>query len=159
MTVDLFLSLLPYLCMIGSLLLSLYSVLRPATTPTGAPDGHRNKTAGYNSSARSLNDKIAVLSAELRDIRNTAATALPPRASVSDLHLTPRAHILRLHRSGQSAAQIATALGAPRQEVDLAIKLHAALARHDRRSTPAPTDSHWFSSESPVGEQPEPVLE
>ncbi len=48
------------------------------------------------------------------------SAGLPPLR----LDLTRRAHVLRLHRSGQSAAQIASVLALPRGEVELLIKIH-----------------------------------
>jgi len=70
---------------------------------------------------RRLEETVRVL-----DERSQQAPALPPARSSIDL--TSRAQALRMHRRGEPAASIAAALGLPRNEVELMLKVHRLLA-------------------------------
>lgn len=48
----------------------------------------------------------------------------PPAQAKSCMNLSRRSQALRLHRRGETPQQIATALGVPKQEIDLLIKVH-----------------------------------
>jgi UDP-N-acetylmuramoylalanine-D-glutamate ligase len=50
-----------------------------------------------------------------------------PRVVSPGLNLTRRAQALRMHRRGESVETIAAALGAPRNEIDLLMKLQGML--------------------------------
>lgn len=63
------------------------------------------------------------LAAKIEEVKQQAAPAsqIAPRAG---LNLGKRSQALRMHRRGDSADQIATALEIPLQEVDLLLKVH-----------------------------------
>jgi type II secretory pathway component PulM len=64
------------------------------------------------------------LSADVQDMgRQPSVTAAPARLR-GGLNLTTRSQVLRLHRRGESAEQIASILEIPKQEVDLLLKVH-----------------------------------
>jgi hypothetical protein len=52
---------------------------------------------------------------------------IPMVPARSGLNLSRRAQALRMHKRGESAEEIAHALGVPRQEVDLLLKVHRIL--------------------------------
>jgi len=64
------------------------------------------------------------LEAEVRDIKQQPAAAVLPTAPKPGLNLCKRSQALRLHRHGNSPAQIAAALEVPLQEIDLLLKVH-----------------------------------
>jgi hypothetical protein len=57
--------------------------------------------------------------------RQAAAAAAP--ANWTGMNITRRAQVLRMYRRGERPEQIAAALGLPQNEVDLLLKLHAAV--------------------------------
>jgi hypothetical protein len=74
---------------------------------------------------QALHGAVEDLRKEWDEARSELATGrgsagLPPLR----LDLTRRAQVLRLHRNGQSSAQIASMLALPRGEVELVIKIH-----------------------------------
>ncbi len=74
---------------------------------------------------QALQRAVEELRKELDQARSELAAGrgpagLPPLR----LDLTRRAQVLRLHRNGQSSAQIASMLALPRGEVELLIKIH-----------------------------------
>lgn len=70
------------------------------------------------------------LAAQIHDMQQfpaPAAIASPPRGG---LNLAKRSQALRLNRHGNSAAQIASALEIPQQEVELLLKVHRIVIRN-----------------------------
>jgi hypothetical protein len=56
----------------------------------------------------------------------TPAASIPAVAAVGDgMNFSRRAMILRLHRQGESPARIAAAVGLPKAQVELLVKVHA----------------------------------
>jgi len=100
------------------------SLLRdlPRTSSEGQPP--------YESAVEVLQKNIESLQAQLQDMRRQAPVmalaAPPPRAG---LNLEKRSQALRMHRRGESPAQIAAVLEIPLQEVQLLMKVHTIVLR------------------------------
>ena len=88
------------------------------------------KTGGAHKSSRSdtanevLRDRIDALAAQLHDLQNHPPVAPTPGMPKPGLNLNKRTQALRMHRRGETAEQICTALELPRQEVELLLKVH-----------------------------------
>ena len=67
---------------------------------------------------------VQSLEADLRAVERQTGMLVAPAPARSGLNLSKRTHVLRMHRSGQDSAGIATALALPRSEVELLIKVH-----------------------------------
>jgi hypothetical protein len=78
----------------------------------------RERDQALQRALESLQKELDQARSELAAGRGPAG--LPPLR----LDLTRRAQVLRLHRNGQSSAQIASMLALPRGEVELLIKVH-----------------------------------
>lgn len=61
---------------------------------------------------------------QIAELLHNASQAPPPGRPRAGLNLTKRSQALRMHRRGDSAAQIAAALEIPLQEVELLLKVH-----------------------------------
>ena len=72
-------------------------------------------------------DTLEALAAQLHDLRNHPPVAPPPGLPKPGLNLGKRSHALRMHRRGEGAEQIASALELPRQEVNLLLKVHRSV--------------------------------
>jgi hypothetical protein len=84
----------------------------------------------YDSAVGILQKSVESLHAQLQDLRQQgpvmAFASPPPRAG---LNLEKRSHALRMHRRGESTAQIAALLEIPLQEVELLLKVHTIVLR------------------------------
>jgi hypothetical protein len=81
------------------------------------------------SSLQAVEAKLAEMAAEARDRELQPAVAAPPPRMRPGLNLTTRSQVLRLHRHGESAENIARVLEVPRQEVDLLLKVHGIVIK------------------------------
>jgi hypothetical protein len=73
---------------------------------------------------QALRDTVEALAAQIRDLQKHPLVAPLPGLPRPGLNLNKRSHALRMHRRGEGAQQIASALELPRQEVDLLLKVH-----------------------------------
>jgi len=74
---------------------------------------------------RGLRQAVEALAAQVRELQRTPAdAAVDPAVPRPGINLSRRSQALRMHRRGESAEQIATALSVPRQEVELLLKVH-----------------------------------
>lgn len=64
------------------------------------------------------------LTAEVQDLGRQPPITVAAGKPRAGLNLTTRTQVLRLHRRGESAEQIASILEIPKQEVDLLLKVH-----------------------------------
>ena len=88
--------------------------------PKPAPGG-----AAAEAAIGVLQQRLEALEQELRDLRQHApAAAVVPSLPRAGLNLDKRSQALRMHRRGESPAEISTALELPRQEVELLFKVH-----------------------------------
>jgi hypothetical protein len=69
-------------------------------------------------------ERAVALAADLRVVERQTGMLVEPAPARSGLNLSKRTQILRMHRSGQDSAGIASSLSLPRSEVDLLIKVH-----------------------------------
>jgi hypothetical protein len=76
-----------------------------------------------------LRNKIELLEAELRDLRQQPLAPFTPHAPRPGMNLDRRSQALRMRRRGESPAQIAASLDLPLQEVDLLLKVHRIVLR------------------------------
>ena len=109
------------LCCTAISLLAVYRahlLLRQTNTRTGDWQTDRD------CSIKALQDTVEALAAQLHDLQKHPPVAPPPGLPKPGLNLSKRSHALRLHRRGEGAEQIATALELPRQEVELLLKVH-----------------------------------
>jgi hypothetical protein len=83
-----------------------------------------DRQAQRDGELQALRDTLEALAAQLHDLQNHPPVAPPPGLPKPGLNLSKRSHALRLHRRGEGAEQIASALELPRQEVDLLLKVH-----------------------------------
>ena len=73
---------------------------------------------------QTIRDSVDALAAQLHDLQNHPPLAAPPGLPKPGLNLSKRSHALCMHRRGEGAEQIASALDLPRQEVELLLKVH-----------------------------------
>jgi hypothetical protein len=95
-----------------------YCLLREMDGRAGARQSLRD------SEIQTLQDTLDALAAQLHDLQNHPPVAPLPGLPKPGLNLSKRSHALRMHRRGEGAEQIASALELPRQEVDLLLKVH-----------------------------------
>jgi len=86
------------------------------------PSGDRQSQR--DAELQALRDTVDALAAQLHDLQSHPPVAPPPGLPRPGLNLSKRSHALRMHRRGEGADQIASALELPRQEVDLLLKVH-----------------------------------
>jgi hypothetical protein len=80
----------------------------------------------FEAAIQELQSRVDGLAAQLDEVKRQppppqAPAAPPPKPG---MNLTKRSHAIRLHRRGDTPAQIAAALDLPVQEVDLLLKVH-----------------------------------
>jgi hypothetical protein len=94
------------------------------------------------SSLQAAQASLEALKAEVRDFSHQPAVAAAPGTPRPGMNLTTRSQVLRMHRRGEAAGEIARNLAIPRQEVDLLLKVHRivldSMDIHDRRSEHLP---------------------
>jgi len=67
---------------------------------------------------------VATLETDLREVERQTGMLVAPEPARSGLNLSKRTQVLRMQRTGQDSAGIATALALPRAEVELLLKVH-----------------------------------
>jgi hypothetical protein len=96
-----------------------------ATTSARAANQHVKTleaqiTAGLEANQSSLNALIT----DVRELERQPQVTVVPGTPRAGLNLAKRGQVLRMHRRGESAGQIAAGLAIPRSEVDLLLKVH-----------------------------------
>lgn len=76
-----------------------------------------------------LQQKLALVERELEQLRRQPSAASLPARPRSGLNLDNRSQVLRMHRRGDSPAEIAGILELPLQEVELLLKVHRIVLR------------------------------
>jgi len=89
----------------------------------------RDLESRLESALQAADAKIAELAAEARDRDVQPGVTVFPARLRPGLNLTTRSQVLRLHRHGESAENIARVLEVPRQEVDLLLKVHGIVIK------------------------------
>jgi DNA-binding NarL/FixJ family response regulator len=95
-------------------------------------DLRRRAQADHDSFEQTLNSfrfSLSQLQAALaeRDAASGPGEAQAAEPPMGSMNLTKRSQVLRLHRRGESAEQIAAALHLPRNEVELLLKVHRTI--------------------------------
>jgi hypothetical protein len=85
--------------------------------------------SGPDPSVELLRQKLDLFEADLRDVRQLRLAPVVPHPPRAGMNLDRRSQALRMHRRGESPAQIAAALNLPLQEVDLLLKVHSIVLR------------------------------
>jgi hypothetical protein len=67
---------------------------------------------------------LNALTVDLRELERQPQVTLLPGTPRAGLNLAKRSQVLRMHRRGESAEQIAVGMSIPRSEVDLLLKVH-----------------------------------
>jgi hypothetical protein len=91
------------------------------------------------------------LTAKVHDLRHEPAATVAPRVPQPGLNLTTRSQVLRMHRRGETAQEIAKLMAVPRQEVELLLKVHRIVL--DSMNIPNRRPGH---SQSPASTEPPP---
>ncbi len=81
------------------------------------------RIAQLEEAVAALAAKLDAQSVEWREAADRASLFVPPLAPSSGLNLTKRSHALKMHRLGEGPEQIARALGVPKNEVDLLLRV------------------------------------
>jgi hypothetical protein len=76
----------------------------------------------------SLTKQLEAIAADIRLMQERVDRTVTPPLAVSGLNLNKRSLALRMHRRGESAAQIASALTLPEREVELLLKVQQVYA-------------------------------
>jgi hypothetical protein len=95
-----------------------HGMLREIKNPKAAP------APAPNADLEALRTTVEALAAQIHDVQSHPPVAALPGLPKPGLNLNKRSQALRMHRRGEAAEQIASALELPRQEVDLLIKVH-----------------------------------
>ena len=82
------------------------------------------ETAREHSEVEGVRSSVDALAAQVHELRSHPQGAQAPGLPKPGLNLNKRSQALRMHRRGETAEQIASALELPRQEVELLIKVH-----------------------------------
>jgi hypothetical protein len=131
-----FLTLLPYLTVVGNLLLVLGVLLglNQRVLQLRARAGKQEKalqteTARLTTEIAELKDRILELEQTDNSIAPAAAATGSVSATGNSVNNTLRSKVLKMHRLGQSADRIAGSLRVPKGEVDLLVKVHKIVMR------------------------------
>jgi hypothetical protein len=103
---------------------SLFAVYRAHCVLRGLDGQAGDRQAQRDAELQALRDTLDALAAQLHNLQNHPLAAQPPGLPKPGLNLSKRSHALRMHRRGEGAEQIASALELPRQEVELLLKVH-----------------------------------
>lgn len=82
------------------------------------------RTVELYAGLEALRASHAALEAALKELEEQTGGMVPPPPSCSGLNLSKRGQALQRHRMGEDPEQIAAALGIPRSEVDLLLKVN-----------------------------------
>ena len=86
--------------------------------------GWGRQLADLREESRRYRQEIVRLSESLKEAEERTGLLVPPTPPPSGLNLGKRTLALRMFRRGEGAREIAGALGLPRQEVELLVKVH-----------------------------------
>ncbi len=102
-------------------LFSLFLADRTARIVRRRAEEHRVQTQDAVAAVRRELDSMA---GRMKQIQEQAPAPAGAAAMAPGFNLSKRSQVLRMNRRGDPPEQIATALGLPRQEVDLVLKVH-----------------------------------
>ena len=102
---------------------SVFALFRAHTMIRAAAAGARTIQGERDLEIQTLRDDLSSLAAQFRDQQHDRPLLVTPAMPRPGLNLNKRSQALRLHRRGDAAEQIATALELPLQEVQLLLKV------------------------------------
>jgi hypothetical protein len=111
---------------LAGLAASLLAVFCARRLVRGAETRDRTLTERNEAALDAMRRDMAALAERLEEAR-TRSEAAAPVALRPGFNLSKRSQALRMHRRGDDPERISTALGVPRQEVDLLLKVHRML--------------------------------
>jgi hypothetical protein len=86
--------------------------------------GWKRHAQGLREEADRLREQLELLGKGFQETEERTGLLVAPAPSVSGLNLSKRTQALRMSRRGEAPQQIAGALGLPRHEVELLMKVH-----------------------------------
>lgn len=116
-------TLAPFVLIAAGLVLCVYVFLtlkKETYALKGRQDNHEIKVEAALQGVRAELDQLRQ---SLREMEETTGMMVAPEPPRSGLNLNKRSQALRMYRRGEVSEQIATALGLPRREVDLLLKV------------------------------------
>jgi TolA-binding protein len=103
---------------------SLFAVFGSKAMIRSANDRVRDAQTQFEEGIQAMRQTVEGLAAQVQDVQQQSRAMVAPGLPKPGLNLTKRSQALRMHRRGDSPAQIAATLEIPLQEVDLLIKVH-----------------------------------
>ncbi len=113
-----------YALVLGSFGLGAFVLLRAYGLHHAAAKRNEARAAQGEAELLAVRRELDACARRLWEIEQQAGAAPAPFGGKAALNLTKRSQALRMHRLGESAERIATALEIPHQEVDLLLKVH-----------------------------------
>jgi len=104
--------------------ISLFAVYRAHSLLGEIKLQKNSETAREHAEVDAVRTSVDALAAQMHDLKSHQPAAVAPGPPKPGLNLNKRSQALRMHRRGETANQIATALELPQQEVELLIKVH-----------------------------------
>jgi hypothetical protein len=127
-------TLLPYAILFGLVLacvaLSFAALLRAAMLSRSAAERAAVDRDEWQTALDSLRREMNTLTGQIRETTPLAAAIASPAMPRPGWNLSNRSQALRMHRRGAEAAEIASTLAIPLQEVDLLLKVHRIVIRN-----------------------------
>jgi hypothetical protein len=111
---------------LAGLAASLLAVFCARRLVRGAERRDRSVTERNEAALDAMRRDVAALAERLEEARSRVEAAAPV-ALRPGFNLSKRSQALRMHRRGDAPERISAALGVPRQEVDLLLKVHRML--------------------------------
>lgn len=108
---------------------SLFALFYGRALASDTGEHRRDLESRLQAAVQATEAKVAEIAAEARDRDLQPGVSMHPARLRPGLNLTTRSQVLRLHRHGESAENIARVLEVPRQEVDLLLKVHGIVIK------------------------------
>ena len=111
---------------LGGVVLSVAAILQASSSARLLDRRGKARQAELEAAFEAAQETVKGLARQLDQIQGPSPAALP-RCS---FNLSTRSQALRMHRRGDTAAQIATALQVPLQEVELLLRVHSIVLKN-----------------------------
>jgi len=116
---------LAVVCSLGlaAVALSFLAILQIASSSRASDARAKIRQTQWEAALQATNETVKELTTQMQQIESQSLVAPMPHVR-SGFNLSTRSQALRMHRRGESAAQIAAALQVSAQEVELLLKVH-----------------------------------
>ena len=111
---------------LGGVVLSVVAILQASSSARLLDRRGKARQAELEAAFEAAQETVKGLARQLDQIQGQSPAALP-RCS---FNLSTRSQALRMHRRGDTAAQIAAALQVPLQEVELLLRVHSIVLKN-----------------------------